>query len=66
MRQLSCCSTEEIMQHWIVEASKVPRGKRQRVMEMMKTGSTVGETREALELPRMVVVQIIIEEYPTA
>ncbi|KKL17599.1 hypothetical protein LCGC14_2483950 [marine sediment metagenome] len=54
------------MQHWIVEASKVPRGKRQRVMEMMKTGSTVGETHEALELPLMVVVQITIEEYPTA
>lgn len=57
-------TTEKIMMKWIRKASQVPQWKRQRFMEMIRAGLTVGEARGALELPLMVAAQIIIEEFP--
>lgn len=53
------------MEYWKDAAAKVPAAKRAKIMEMMKTGSTIGEARKAIDLPLMVVAQIVIEEYIT-
>ena len=58
-------TADDIMRHWRVQASEVPPANRQEVMSMMKAGSRVGEVCEAVDLPLMVVVQIIIEEFET-
>lgn len=49
---------------YIIAASEVPRKKRQKIMEMMKAGSTAGEARDAVcpDLDYAVIAQIIIEE----
>jgi len=54
---------KEIRQKWIIEASKVPRAKRQKVVEMVTAGHSTGQIRNALDLPLMIVMQIIIEEF---
>lgn len=53
----------EIREKWIIEASEVPRGKRGQVVEMVTTGHSTGQIREALDLPLMIVMQIILEEF---
>jgi len=54
---------KEIMDNWIIEASKVPRAKRGEVVEMVTAGHSTGQIREALDLPLMIVMQIILEEF---
>lgn len=56
-------TTAGIMQHWKDRAAEVPREKREEIVKLMRTGSTIGETRVAVHLPLMLVVQIIIEEF---
>jgi len=53
----------EIREKWIIEASKVPRGKRKKVVEMVTAGHCTRQIREALDLPLMIVMQIILEEF---
>ena len=53
----------EIREKWIIEASNVPRGKRDKVVEMVTTGHSTGQIRDALDLPLMIVAQIIVEEF---
>ncbi len=54
----------ERIQDWKDDAAKVPAAKRAKIMELLTTGSSVGQARVAVDLPLMTVMQIIIEEFP--
>lgn len=44
------------------EAAEVPRAKRDQIVDLMKAGHTIGETRKEVDLPLMVVALIVIQE----